>query len=244
MYLSLGSNQSVPGFVPPGLPSGSNIDGGSSDGTPLGQPVQLTETVLGSLSNGAGPGTGNLSVNPAVPSNTFAISATGVPGPLGSGVNPIAASQADNGLAISVDASSIAGLMGIMMGNGGLNAFESLRLSGVTSADPTILIGSNAGDTVNINLADVAATDAAGGLLIKDTGHGVDIVNMLNITVAARLTVTLGDSGANDLSAENVTAALAQQRAVPLGFIYGGAGAGNHYHDNGGNSGFLWFGLA
>ena len=105
----------------------------------------------------------------------------------------------------------------------------------ITSSDLVILVNSNAGDSVNIDLTDVAASDPSGGLLMWDVGHGIDSVNMLNDATASHLVVILSDSGANDLSAQNVTAVF--------GFIYGGAGVANHYHDNGGNDGYLVFGF-
>ena len=55
-------------------------------------------------------------------------------------------------------------------------------------------MNSNAGDTVRLNLMDVAATDPNGGLLVVDIGHGVDTVNMLNVSIAGRVVVILSDS--------------------------------------------------
>ena len=110
----------------------------------------------------------------------------------------LAQSHADNGLAITMSGTSVSGSMEINIGNGGPNAFESLSLSNITSSDLIILVNSNAGDSVNIDLTDVAASDPSGGLLMWDVGHGIDSVNMLNDATASHLVVILSDSGAND----------------------------------------------
>src|SRR5437762_4066596 len=116
MYLSLGSNESVAGFIPGGLTS-NNTGGGTNQGSPLGWAVKNVETILGSLFNGAGAGTGNFFVSPAVPPSTFSFSATGVPGALGSGVTAIAASLGDNGLALNIDPTVVNGYLSVNMGN-------------------------------------------------------------------------------------------------------------------------------
>ncbi len=145
-----------------------------------------------------------------------------------------------NGYVLNVGQTVVGGLLSITMGDGGVNAFESLTLVDVTSADLVIKLSSNFGDNVNINLTNVAVTDPTliFTFLMSDEGGngGIDHVNMVNVQVTEGLLVHLSPSfaGPNDLFAANVTCAF--------GFVYPGR-PDSTFIDGGGNVGWLWTGL-
>jgi hypothetical protein len=128
MFFAIGSNESVPGYNPAGP-----VGGGSQAGLPLGWPVKLTQTILGSLFLG----TGNLFVNPAIfPFTTAFAPPTGAPLGLFSG-GTVAASLGDNGLALNIDPTVVQGYLAVNMGNGGPNHRQVLTMFGVTAGDLT-----------------------------------------------------------------------------------------------------------
>jgi hypothetical protein len=141
---------------------------------------------------------------------------------------------AGDGLAITLegDASSVGSTTDITMGSGGLNHVESLMLAraNVGAGDPTLHFNSNRGDTVTIDLTDVQCLAGDANLVITDSGHGKDIVNLLNVFVGGFLQITLSDSGQNVVTSQNVTVV-----DVDDSFINGGGG-GSIYKDLGGNS--------
>lgn len=142
---------------------------------------------------------------------------------------------AANGDSIFVDPVSISGSLAITMGSGGVNGIESLTMLGVMSSDPLIAFRSNAGDTVFINMNNVVITDRAATFRLQDSGFGADLVTFSDLHVAGLLFVFLSSSGHNVVNAHNVTAAA--------GFIFGGTGFGDVYHNQGGNQGFFVFGF-
>jgi hypothetical protein len=141
---------------------------------------------------------------------------------------------AGNGLAITIegsDATSIGTTTDITMGNGSTNQHESLMLTNVNSGtDPTIHIDSNPGDQVIIDLTNVQCLAGDPNLIIIDSGHGVDHVNLTDVTVTGFLQITLSNSGQNVVTSENVTVG-----DVADSFINGGGG-NSVYNDLGGNS--------
>jgi hypothetical protein len=142
---------------------------------------------------------------------------------------------AGNGDAVTVDPTGDSGSLDIDMGDGGINRLESLTMLGVDTNDPYITFNSKAGDTVNINLTNVVVRDPNAYFFMRDFGHGVDVVNLSNVQVAGLFTIYLSDSGHNDVTAQNVH--------VSRGFIFGGGKPGNHYHNNGNNSGYSVIGF-
>jgi hypothetical protein len=138
--------------------------------------------------------------------------------------------KAGNGDAVTVDPTFVGGFMDITMGNGGVNAFESLTLADCTSTDPNIRFNSNPADTVNINFTNLKVTNPNAILYVTDTGRGKDVVTLSNVKLTGFLFMILSNSGRNVVNARNVK--------VAGGLIFGGYGIGDQYHDLGGNSGY------
>jgi hypothetical protein len=165
---------------------------------------------------------------------------TGWPVTVSENVQGNASITVGDGIALSVNQTAVGGSLGIALGNGGVNAFESLTLLGVTAADLFIDLGSNFGDIANVNLTNVAVTDTSVpfAFTMDDEGGsgGMDHVNMVNVQVAGGMAVHFSPSygGPNVLYAANVTSGW--------GFIYPGR-VDSIFIDGGGNAGWLWFGM-
>ncbi|HLJ94052.1 MAG TPA: hypothetical protein VKU02_12770, partial [Gemmataceae bacterium] len=137
-----------------------------------------------------------------------------------------------DGIALDVAQSSVGGLLDISLGGGGVNAFESLTLQDVTSADLSIGLRSNAGDIADVNLTNVTVTDTAPATFafrLADVGGsgGMDQVTMQNVQVADGIQVVLSSGGSSVLSATNVTCLFSSLDLGPDGV----------FQDGGGNSG-------
>jgi hypothetical protein len=150
-------------------------------------------------------------------------------GSLSIGPNPLAASMADNGLAVTIDPTSVGNVTDVTLGSGGVNQQESLMMMNVMSgtSDPTISLNSNPGDTVRIDLTNVQCLVDDANLVLTDSGQGIDLVNLLNVTVDGTLEIILTDNSGNVVKAKNV-------HSGSPGFIE----TGGTYVDEGGNSGF------
>jgi hypothetical protein len=147
---------------------------------------------------------------------------------------------AGNGDVVNVSQTVVGGSLDIGMGNGGVNALESLTLADVTSADLFINMRSNFGDTVNINLTNLAVTDTSTlfAFEMSDEGGsgGCDHVSMVDIQVEEGMVVHLSPSfeAPNVLYAANVTCAF--------GYISPGR-VDSIFVDGGGNDGWQWYGM-
>jgi hypothetical protein len=176
MAFEIGNNLSVPGFV-----------NGFSAGEPLGWPVKMTETVIGSVASGffGAPAlpTGNLNFTPTTLAK--------LEGGLNNGI--VSPGGADDGLALLIDPSSFGGDLNIIQGSGGFLHRESLVLNNVTAGNIFAQLASDGSEVpdgnknlgVYIGMDHVVVTDnqfgdiftgSPPGLTLADIGHGADTV--------------------------------------------------------------------
>jgi hypothetical protein len=266
MTFTIGNNLSIPGLV-----NGAN-DSGSALGWPVKQvetvmghlaPTFRTGNLLDSFT----PST----PSPVAGATAFTLPRTLPKLEIGQNIGIASPDNSNNGLALLLSPTIVQGDLSITMGSGGFNRRESLVMNGITAGNISVTIKSDGHDIpdgnpnfgVYVALDHVLVTDTIfgnlgtrPGLFFTDTGLGRDFfwlgevpsgnpgfgfaggsgsnagdfVNVLN-----EVAIILSNAGGNELTAHNVTDAS--------GFVYGGSGFGNRYHDHGGNVGLIVLGF-